>query len=199
MKELSRDTRLGRLRHRLYMMLEAGGSTPSAVAFDQFMVILILFNVIAVVLESVPSIQEAWADEFFAFDVVSIGIFTLEYFARLWVSIEIPAIRLRGPIVGRSTPPGVGGTIAGIVKTEGGSTALGQRKVTATNTKTGAQFEASTASNGGYTIQVPKGEYRLEVELRPGETLDTQPGSTAINVGDLDARRDFVVTATASR
>lgn len=105
----------------------------------------------------------------------------------------------RGPIIGRSTPPGVGGTIAGVVTTAQGSTAIVSRTVTAINTKTGARFEASTASNGGYTIQVPKGEYRLEVELRPGETLNAQPGSTDINVGDLDARRDFVVAVTASR
>ena len=106
----------------------------------------------------------------------------------------------RGPILGTATkPPGVGGTIAGIVKTADGSTALSARKVTAINADTGARFEASTASNGGYTIQVPKGKYRLEVELRPGETLESQPGSTDINVGDLDARRDFAVTVTARR
>ncbi len=78
----------------------------------------------------------------------------------------------RGPVVGASDrPPGVGGTIAGIVKTVDGTTALSARKVTATNTETGVKFEASTASNGGYTIQVPKGNYKLDVELRPGETL----------------------------
>ena len=106
----------------------------------------------------------------------------------------------RGPILGAgTTPPGVGGTIAGIVKTVDGVTALSARKVTATNTETGAKFEASTATNGGYTIQVPKGNYKLEVELRPGETLASQPGSTGINAGDLDSGRDFEVTVTARR
>lgn len=106
----------------------------------------------------------------------------------------------RGPILGTATkPPGVGGTIAGIVATADGSTALSARKVTAINAETGARFEASTATNGGYTIQVPKGKYRLEVELRPGETLESQPGSTDINVGDLDAQRNFGVTVTARR
>jgi hypothetical protein len=106
----------------------------------------------------------------------------------------------RGPILGGGTkPPGVGGTIAGVVKTEDGATALSARKVTATNVDTGERFEGSTASNGGYTIQVPKGKYRLEVELRPGESLAAGPVSTDINVGDLDARRDFVVTVSARR
>ena len=106
----------------------------------------------------------------------------------------------RGPILGTAIrPPGVGGTIAGIVATADGSTALGARKVTAINAETGARFEASTATNGGYTIQVPKGKYHLEVELRPGETLESQPASTDINVGDLDAQRNFGVTVTARR
>ena len=103
----------------------------------------------------------------------------------------------RGPILGATRPAGVGGTIAGIVKTADGATALSARKVTAINTKSGMRYEASSASNGGYTIQVPKGNYKLEVELRPGETLAAQPGTTDINVGDLDARRDFEVTVTA--
>lgn len=101
MKALRRDTALGGLRHRLYVMLEAGGSTPSAYIFDQFMVGLIFFNVLAVILESVASIHRQFAAEFFVFDVVSVAIFTVEYFARLWVSIEIPAVRQRGPVVGR--------------------------------------------------------------------------------------------------
>ena len=100
----------------------------------------------------------------------------------------------RGPIFGAgTTPPGVGGTIAGVVTTAGGASALSARKVIAIDTETGARFEASTATNGGYTIKVPKGNYRLEVELRAGETLDTQPGATDINVGDLDAQRNFSI------
>jgi len=101
--ELRRDTPLGRLRHRLYIILEAGASTSAAHAFDQFMVGLIVANVLAVVLESVPSIRAEFGAVFFIFDVISIAIFTIEYAARLWVSIEIPAIRQRGPIVGRLT------------------------------------------------------------------------------------------------
>ena len=100
----------------------------------------------------------------------------------------------RGPIFGAgATPPGAGGTIAGVVTTAGGATALSARKVVAIDADTGARFEASTATNGGYTIKVPKGKYRLEVELRAGETLDTQPGATDINVGDLDAQRNFSI------
>ena len=69
-----------------------------------------------------------------------------------------------GPVlpVGKSN---VGGTIAGIVSSVGKAPEPG-RKVTATNVETGERFEAITGVNGGYTIQVPEGHYRLEVELR---------------------------------
>jgi carboxypeptidase family protein len=99
----------------------------------------------------------------------------------------------RGPVVG-GTEQRVGGTIAGVVSASDGTTALTGRKVTAINTATQARYDATTATNGGYTIKVPEGTYRIEIELRAGETLSKQPGETHINNGDLDPHRDFVVT-----
>jgi len=46
----------------------------------------------------------------------------------------------------------------------------------------------------GYTIRVPVGTYRVEVELRGNETLVKQPAETHVNNGDLDPARDFVIT-----
>ena len=100
----------------------------------------------------------------------------------------------RGPIAGAVVPDGTGGTIAGMVSANDGSTPLTARKVTAIDTATGARFEASTASNGGYTMKVPTGTDRLEVELRGGEVVVKQPDVTQVNVGDLDPDRSFVVT-----
>lgn len=101
----------------------------------------------------------------------------------------------RGPVVADGAEPeGVGGTIAGTVLATGGTTPLSARKVTAINEATGARFEVSTGTNGGYTVKVPAGTYRLEVELRGGETLERQPERTEVNVGDLDPDRNFVVT-----
>jgi carboxypeptidase family protein len=88
----------------------------------------------------------------------------------------------------------VGGTISGIVSASGAAPVLASRKVTATNTATNSKYEATTAENGGYTIQVPAGTYRIEVELRAGETLAKRPDDVRVHNGDLDARRDFVVT-----
>lgn len=87
------------------------------------------------------------------------------------------------------------GTIAGIVSTGGDTpTPLVGRKVTAINTESGARLDATTAANGGYTLQVPVGSYRIEVELRSGERLSKQPDPTDVGSGDLDAARDFMIT-----
>jgi hypothetical protein len=91
-------------------------------------------------------------------------------------------------------PEGVGGTIAGSVRASGGVEPLSGRRVTAINEATGQRFEVSTATSGGYTVQVPAGKYRLEVELRAGETFEKRPDPTDVNVGDLDPDRNFVLT-----
>jgi hypothetical protein len=101
----------------------------------------------------------------------------------------------RGPVIGKGTQAGdVGGTISGIARTSEGEVPLVARKVTAIEVSTGAKYESSTASNGGYTMKVPKGRYRLELELRPGESLVRQPEETQIDTSDMDAGRDFLVT-----
>jgi hypothetical protein len=53
--------------------------------------------------------------------------------------------------------------------------------VTVTNVATNAKYEATTATDGGYTTKVPEATYHIEVKLRPGETLSTRPADTKIN------------------
>jgi carboxypeptidase family protein len=105
-----------------------------------------------------------------------------------------------GPVLnaGAKQPP-VGGTIAGIVTTADSAVAVPGRKVTVVETTSGSRYDTTTATNGGYTIRVPEGTYRIEVELRPGETLAKQPDQTKIGNSDLDSGRDFVITARAAR
>jgi len=66
------------------------------------------------------------------------------------------------------------------------------------NVDTGEKLEASTAVNGGYTIKVPRGNYRIEVELRPGEALSNKPDDVHISTSDIDAGRNFVITVKPS-
>ena len=100
-----------------------------------------------------------------------------------------------GPVIDAGAKqPSVGGTIAGIVTTADPSVAVPGRKVTATSTKTRLHYGATTALNGGYTIQVPEGTYRIDVELHEGETLAKRPDETRVTNSDLDPHRDFVIT-----
>ncbi|HEY7058318.1 MAG TPA: carboxypeptidase-like regulatory domain-containing protein [Vicinamibacterales bacterium] len=98
------------------------------------------------------------------------------------------------PVVDTTPKPSVGGTIAGIVSTDT-NTPVANRKVTAVDVKSGKRFDATTGINGGYTIKVPEGTYRLELELQSGEAMAKQPVETKVNNSDLDPKRDFVITA----
>jgi hypothetical protein len=100
------------------------------------------------------------------------------------------------PVIDPGPRPDVGGSISGMVSASDG-TALSGRRVVAVNTQTGARMETSTATTGGYTMQVPPGTYRLELEVRAGEALVTSPDPTDVDPGDLDAGRNFVVTVAA--
>ena len=99
-----------------------------------------------------------------------------------------------GPVVDTGPKPAaVGGTIAGLVTAQGNAPLAG-RKVTAIETTTGTRYEATTGVNGGYTIKVPEGNYRLELEVRAGERIVEQPAETRISKSDVDPRRNFVVS-----
>jgi hypothetical protein len=112
------------------------------------------------------------------------------------ILVATAACAPRGPVVDTGArPEGVGGTIAGAVRATGDTNPLSGRKVTAIDNASGSRYETTTGANGGYTLKVPSGTYRLEVELREGEALETRPDATDVSVGDIDSARDFVVTA----
>ena len=97
-----------------------------------------------------------------------------------------------GPVIGGRQP--ADGTIAGVVTTPNSTVPLAGRKVSAVDVAKGRRFSATTGSDGGYTIKVPEGTYRLEVELRNGEAVAKHPDDTHVNNSDVDADRNFVVT-----
>jgi hypothetical protein len=96
------------------------------------------------------------------------------------------------PVIDPGPRPDVGGSISGIASANDGA-ALSARRVVAVNMKTGTRVETSTAATGGYTMRVPPGTYRLELEMRAGEALVASPDPTEVDPGDLDAGRNFVV------
>ena len=90
-------------------------------------------------------------------------------------------------------PPNARGTITGIVRGPEGTSAVVGRTVEIVNVATGEKHTAKTAENGGFTIQVPKGKYRLDLPLNAGETLVKKPGVVDLGAGDIDSHIEFVL------
>lgn len=87
-----------RRRRRLYDILEdpaAGGHASRIV--DMLLVILILLNVAAVMLETMPEVMAEYRFALGLFDWFSVIVFTFEYGARLWVAPESPLHRGMSP------------------------------------------------------------------------------------------------------
>jgi hypothetical protein len=85
------------------------------------------------------------------------------------------------------------GTIAGIVTAGEGGEPLAGRRVDAVDLSGGRRYSATTNVTGGFSIPVPPGKYRLEVELREDERVLRSPGTIDINESDLDANLEIVI------
>ncbi|HTQ83703.1 MAG TPA: cyclic nucleotide-gated ion channel [Pseudolabrys sp.] len=90
------------LRHRVYLVLEQGpvGDGVGRLV-DRLLVALILFNLVAVALESVPDYRARYELIFALIEYFSLVVFTVEYALRLWSAVEhgphqhMPALRAR--------------------------------------------------------------------------------------------------------
>ncbi len=88
------------IRRRTYEILDRGADddVPSKIV-DLFIMALIILNVLAVMLETVPSIREAHGHSLHLFDLFSVGIFSIEYLLRIWSCTSNP--RYGHPLWGR--------------------------------------------------------------------------------------------------
>jgi voltage-gated potassium channel len=94
--------RRAELRHRFYEILEHGPVAGTAGRWgDRLIALLIVINLAAVTLESVPSIQARYGALFVAIEVVSLVVFTIEYALRVWVAGEHGLHRHDGEWVAR--------------------------------------------------------------------------------------------------
>ena len=81
----------GLSRNRIYQILEFTDPNDRTSRFVSFGIVgLIIVNVLAIVLESIPSLYEAYEITFFRLEIVSCTIFILEYVLRVWASVEDP-------------------------------------------------------------------------------------------------------------
>jgi voltage-gated potassium channel len=90
------------LRHRVYDILNHGmvGDRVTRVV-GQLIILLIVVNLVAATLESVPDLAAQYGAVFSAIELVSLTLFTAEYALRLWVAVDHPPYRHLGPLRAR--------------------------------------------------------------------------------------------------
>lgn len=91
---------LSKIKRRVYQILEraAPGDVVSRV-IDIFLISLILLNILAVILETVPGIHDRHWAFFRYFEEFSVLAFTVEYLLRVWTCTE--EIKFNAPVKGR--------------------------------------------------------------------------------------------------
>lgn len=94
--------RIRNWRRRVYQVLEQGPvGDRAAVVVDRLLVILILVNLFAVALESMPELGARYAFMFDAIENVSLVVFTVEYLLRIWCAVEYGPHRHMSPFAAR--------------------------------------------------------------------------------------------------
>src|SRR5215475_3155162 len=82
-------TRLASSRRRAYEILEHGPVGDLSMRLvSRLLIVLVLVNIAAVVLESVPRYELAFGGIFFGIEMISLAVFTAEYLLRIWVAVE---------------------------------------------------------------------------------------------------------------
>ena len=88
------------MQERLFHILNLGAEhRRGARAFEIFILSLIILNVLAAMAETVEFVEVRYKGLLWDFEVFSVVIFTIEYFARLWSCVVDP--RFQRPILGR--------------------------------------------------------------------------------------------------
>ncbi|AUH35469.1 Ion transport protein [Paracoccus tegillarcae] len=84
------ENRQTTLRHRVWLILDPpdGIGRGWAMLVNLGLIVLIVLNVIAVLLESVASLHQQYRAAFNLFEVVSVFVFTVEYLLRIWIAPE---------------------------------------------------------------------------------------------------------------
>src|SRR5215470_10840546 len=104
--------RMNDFRRRVYDVLEHGpiGERRMRIV-SRLLIVLIVINLAAVTLESVPQYERAYAREFLVVELLSLVVFTVEYLLRVWVAVEHAPYRHLSPMRARlkfmSSPSGI--------------------------------------------------------------------------------------------
>lgn len=90
------------IRKRAFEILGTGSkSDPLSRAVDIALIALISLNVLSVILETLPSLQNQYRTAFNNFEFISVIIFSIEYLSRIWCAIEKQDKKFKHPLWGR--------------------------------------------------------------------------------------------------
>lgn len=95
----ARKHRLRRIVHR-YLESATEDDTASWIV-DICLVGLIAASVAAVILESIPAVEQRFTAELYWFEIVTISVFTIEYLLRVWSSVELESLDPERPFRSR--------------------------------------------------------------------------------------------------
>ncbi len=90
------------LREQTFRILETAQDHDGlSRAVDISLIALICASVIAVILESIPAIEQNYGASLYWFEVVTICVFSVEYMLRVWSSVEHSAAAAKRPVLHR--------------------------------------------------------------------------------------------------
>jgi voltage-gated potassium channel len=82
--DISAPSFLQRIQRRTYEIVDGAVPDKYSRSLDLFIVVLVITNVIAIILESVPEIHNKYLTAFYFFDLFSVLVFSVEYVVRVW-------------------------------------------------------------------------------------------------------------------
>ena len=89
-------------KHRIYEVLEvAHPDDRLSRVVDRSLIALIVANVAAAIIETVEPVQLRYQAQFWAFEVFSVTVFSIEYLARMWICDKHLSLMDHGPIKAR--------------------------------------------------------------------------------------------------
>ncbi len=82
------------LRQQVFRMLETAQENDRLSRFvDLCLIALISASVVAVILESMPSLEARYSEAFSLFEICTVAVFSIEYLLRIWTAVEFDVTR----------------------------------------------------------------------------------------------------------
>ena len=93
------SSRTPTLRRTVFRLMDTATENDTASrVVDVCLIVLIAASVSAVILESIPAVEQAFSAELYWFEVFTIAVFSVEYVLRVWSCVEDSSRSGKGPL-----------------------------------------------------------------------------------------------------